>query len=115
MPRFKSKTTYKLNGTLTAMGMPTAFGRSANFNGMRAGESDANPFISLVVHEAFVEVNEEGTEAAAATGVVMRKNSAKPSAPFIPHFRADKPFIYLIRGNKSGSILFLGRMNNPAS
>jgi len=113
MPKFKSETSYSMNKTLKAMGMPTAFTGEANFNGMRKDESNANLFISTVVHKAFVEVNEEGTEAAAATGVVMTKKSARPRTPFIPHFRADKPFIYMIRDNQTGSILFLGRMNNP--
>ena len=64
-------------------------------------------FISAVVHKAFVDVNEEGTEAAAATGVGMQLLSGPPS------FRADHPFIFLIRDIRSGSILFLGRMTNP--
>ena len=76
-------------------------------------KSDARLFISAVVHKAFVEVNEEGTEAAAATGVVISTKSARAEKPLIPHFRADRPFIYMIRDNESGSILFLGRMNNP--
>jgi len=113
MPKFKSETSYTMNEPLKKMGMPTAFKEGkANFNGMRAGESTAELRISKVVHKAFVEVNEEGTEAAAATAVTMIPDSAQ-AIPFIPHFRADKPFIYMIRDNASGSILFLGRMNNP--
>jgi serpin B len=63
-------------------------------------------FISDVIHEAFVELNEEGTEAAAATAVVMSR-----SAPTV--FRANHPFLFLIRDNRTGSILFLGRIENP--
>jgi len=69
-------------------------------------------FISAVIHKAYVDVNEEGTEAAAATGVVMRLTSVEPPPPV---FRADHPFIFLIRENHTGSILFLGRLESPKS
>ena len=69
-------------------------------------------FISAVVHKAYVEVNEEGTEAAAATGVVMKVTSIGVPPPV---FKADHPFIFLIRDNQTGSILFLGRVTNPRS
>ena len=68
-------------------------------------------FISAVIHKAFVDVNEEGTEAAAATAVVMTKGEA--IGPPRPIFRADHPFLFLIRDNRTGSILFLGRVMNP--
>jgi len=64
-----------------------------------------------VVHKAFVDVEETGTEAAAATGVVMMKRAARPAPPVV--FRADHPFLFLIRDNRSGSILFLGRLLRP--
>ena len=71
-------------------------------------------FISEVFHKAFVEVNEEGTEAAAATAVVMQVGSAQwLSEPPVPIFRADHPFVFAIRDRKSGAILFLGRMADP--
>ena len=82
--------------------MVDAFG-GADFSGMFGGRG---PSISAVVHKAFVEVNEKGTEAAAATGAVM-----KSSVP--PRFRADHPFLFLIRDRSTGSILFLGRIMNP--
>jgi serpin B len=70
-------------------------------------------FFSAVIHKAFVDVNEEGTEAAAATGVIMMRSSAvvRPKVP--PVFRADHPFVFLIRDNRNGAILFLGRVNDP--
>jgi serpin B len=69
-------------------------------------------FISAVIHKAYVDVNEEGTEAAAATAVTMRLTSIGPSTrPLV--FRADHPFLFLIRDNQSGSILFIGRVMNP--
>ena len=80
----------------------------ADFSGMDGREN--NLFIGVVVHQAFVEVNEEGTEAAAATAVAMRTLSI-PEPP--PVFRADHPFLFLIRDNNSGSILFIGRVSNP--
>jgi len=92
------------------MGMTDAFSPRADFSGMD-GQRDL--FISAVVHKAFVDVNEEGTEAAAATGVVMRSMAVMRPRP-TPVFRADHPFIFLIRDTRSGSILFLGRMVDPS-
>jgi serpin B len=67
-------------------------------------------FISYVVHKAFVDVNENGTEAAASTAVIMDRLSLPPRA----RFRADHPSVYLIRDNRTSSILFLGRVVNPS-
>ena len=108
-PRFKMTSEFSLAETLSTMGMPDAFSGKADFSGM-TGNRDL--FISAVVHKAYVDVNEEGTEAAAATGVMMKLTSV-PLPP--PVFRADHPFIFLIRDNQTGSILFLGRVVNPAS
>ncbi len=102
-PRYKIEKKCFLADTLSAMGMKDAFSDKADFSGMN-GRRDL--YISNVIHQAFVEVNEEGTEAAAATAVVMMKAIA--SKPVI--FRADHPFMFLIRDNQSGSILFLGRV-----
>ncbi len=68
-------------------------------------------FISAAIHQAFVDVNEEGTEAAAATAVVMRPTAMAPPPPT---FRADHPFVFLIRENETGSILFVGRLADPS-
>jgi serpin B len=108
LPRFKTTAEFSLKDTLVAMGMTDAFdaGR-ADFSGM-TGTKDL--FISRVVHKAFVDVNEEGTEAAAATAVVMER-MAMPEPP--PVFRADHPFLFLIRDTKTGAILFLGRILDP--
>jgi serpin B len=108
LPRFKMTSEFELAGVLSSMGMPDAFCSKADFSGM-TGNRDF--FISAVVHKAYVEVNEEGTEAAAATGVVMKLTSVAPPPPI---FRADHPFVFLIRDNQSGSILFMGRLANPA-
>jgi serpin B len=106
LPRFKTTAEFSLKDTLVAMGMTDAFG-DADFSGM-TGAKDL--FISAVIHKAFVDVNEEGTEAAAATAVVMRPlNGGGPP----PVFRADHPFLFLIRDTKTGSILFLGRILDP--
>ena len=99
---------FELAQVLGAMGMPDAFSSKADFSGM-TGNKDL--FISAVVHKAYVDVNEEGTEAAAATGVAMKLTSVAPPPPV---FRADHPFVFLIRDNHTGSILFLGRTANPA-
>ena len=108
VPKFKMTSQFSLAFVLKSMGMQDAFSSNADFSGIN-GKRDL--FISAVIHKAYVEVNEEGTEAAAATGVVMRLTSIGP-AP-IPVFRADHPFMFLIRDNHSGSILFIGRVANP--
>jgi serpin B len=108
VPKFKTTSQFSLADVLKSMGMKDAFSSDADFSGIN-GKRDL--FISAVIHKAFVEVNEEGTEAAAATGVVMRLTSVGPAA--IPVFRADHPFLFLIRDNLSGSILFIGRVVNP--
>jgi serpin B len=96
------------------MGMPRAFDADkADFSGMTGNHE---LFISAVIHKAFIDVNEKGTEAAAATAVVMRGPTAVPprfQLPPPPVFRADHPFIFLIRDNRSGGILFMGRVTDP--
>lgn len=104
IPKFKFETKYFLKKELQEMGMPTAFTDSADFSGM---DDTRNLHIGFVIHQGFVEVNEEGTEAAAATGVGMELTCAPPS------FRADHPFIFLIQHKESGNILFLGSVMDP--
>ena len=126
LPKFKLETEYTLGDseqprTLQQMGMVRAFAdprdpkQGAQFDGMCASADPSyRLYISKVLHKAFVEVNEKGTEAAAATAVVMSAvRSAPRTTPFIPTFKADRPFIYLIRDKVTGSILFLGRMMEP--
>jgi len=108
LPRFKMTCQFGLNGVLASMGMPEAFSKSADFSGMN-GKKDL--YISAVIHKAFIDVNEEGTEAAAATAVVIRLKSARPRPN--PVFRADHPFIFLLKDNQTGSILFMGRVVEP--
>jgi serpin B len=108
VPKFKMTHRFNMGAVLQGMGMTDAFTRQADFSGM-TGRRDL--FISAVVHQAYVDVNEEGTEAAAATGVTMKVTSIAPGK--VPVFRADHPFLFLIRDTRSGSILFLGRMMNP--
>ncbi len=97
---------------LKDMGMPIAFSGKADFSGM-TGKKDLT--IDNVIDQAFVEVNEEGTEAAAATAVVMKLMATAdgPTGPKIPVFRADHPFTFIIQQNNTGNILFMGRVNNP--
>lgn len=104
LPKFKTTSEFELAAALAEMGMPHAFA-GADFSGM-TGKKDL--FISKVIHKAFVDVNEEGTEAAAATAVVMERGVSRTLL-----FRADHPFVFLIRENKTGSILFIGRIVDP--
>lgn len=106
LPRFKTTMRFVINGELADLGMKDAFNEAADFSGM-TGRRDL--YISLVIHKAFVDVNEEGTEAAAATAVVMSTKSMQRDAMF----RADRPFIFAILDKESGSVLFLGRLMNP--
>lgn len=109
LPKFKIEFPMKLNETLKAMGMQDAFESTADFSGL---DGSKLLFIKAVLHKAFVEVNEEGTEAAAATAVVVKARSMGPP-PAV--FRADHPFVFLIRENLTGNILFLGRLVNPTA
>jgi len=109
LPKFQ--TTYKidLSSTLSQMGMPLAFAPSADFSGM-TGNRDL--CISEVIHQAFINVDEKGTEAAAATAVVGRLTAIRmPDKPKV--FNADHPFIFCIKDNTTGSILFMGKIMKP--
>lgn len=109
LPQFKISHSFKLNETLKTMGMVDAFDeRHANFAGMDG--NDQWLYIAAVLHKAFIDVNEEGTEAAAATAVVMKARSMPMPTPI---FRADHPFIFLIGEKSTGSILLLGRVVHP--
>ena len=105
LPRFKLACKFELSETLKALGMKDAFDEKADFSGISGGRRFS---ISAVIHQAFVDVNEEGTEAAAATAVVgLRAMAIVKEEPPI-EFRADHPFLFLIRDVRSGSILFSG-------
>lgn len=110
LPKFKFETGYDLVPACAALGMKDAFDTAgaADFSGM--GWPKGKLWISQIKHKAFVEVNEEGTEAAAATAVEMSTKSISMD----PVFRADHPFIFIIRENATGSILFMGRMFDPS-
>lgn len=107
LPKFKFEKGYSLNDYLSDMGMPTAFTDSADFSGIDGTRSLS---VSGVIHKAFIDVNEEGTEAAAATGIVMEATSV--GSP-IPVFRADHPFIFIIQEKETGAILFFGKVADP--
>lgn len=110
MPKFKLEYEKKLNDVLKKLGMEEAFAESANFKKMFAKDTPA--MISEVKHKTFVEVNETGTEAAAVTSVgVVATSVMIPQEPF--KMIMDRPFFYLIRDNTTGSILFMGSLNNP--
>jgi serpin B len=105
LPRFTVESSFNLGKTLAAMGMPDAFTPFADFSGIDGGQ---DLYVSFVLHKAWVQVNEAGTEAAAAT--VGGGASTLP-----PFFIADHPFMFLIRDTQTGSVLFLGRLTNPSS
>jgi serpin B len=124
LPKFRLETSYDLEKALKGMGMVRAFKQpgqpgGAEFGGMCASaDPDLQLFVSKVLHKAFVELNEKGTEAAAATAVILDVKEAAPPkkmVPFTPTFRADRPFVFLIRDRQTGSVLFLGRVTNPAT
>ena len=108
MPRFQFDSQFALNDVLSTMGMPLAFTENADFSGM-TGNRDLH--ISDVIHKAFVSVDETGTEAAAATAVVVGTTSVPVGQPV--DFNVDRPFLFVIRDIPTGEILFLGRVMNP--
>ena len=112
IPRFKMTAEYRMEKILSEMGMPLPFSATADFSGM-TGKPDL--FISAVVHKAFVDVTEEGTEAAAVTGVGVAKSAVAVPPKSPPEFHADHPFLFLIRDLRTNSILFMGRVVNPAA
>jgi len=108
-PKFRLETGYTLSQILADMGMPAVFSADADLSGMDGTDM---LFVNEVYHKAFVDVNEEGTEAAAATGVVVSLKGA-PGGDTTPVFRADHPFVFLIVDKDNGTILFAGRVVNP--
>ncbi len=108
-PKFEAKTSYNLTGDLKNLGMPLAFGLQADFRGIT---TQRQLRIDLVLHKAWVKVEEKGTEAAAATAVVMVEKAAPMPVP-LREFKADHPFLYCIQDRETGLILFWGRLSNP--
>ncbi|VVC33666.1 Hypothetical protein CINCED_3A010295 [Cinara cedri] len=112
LPRFKLEQTFDLKNTLSNLGCPKMFSRDANFSNI---VDDTELYVSKVVHKAYVEVDEEGTEAAAATGMIMSLMSGRiPNVKRIISFEADHPFIVTII-TPTNQILFLGRLSKPKS
>lgn len=111
LPKTKMTVSFELSHALGELGMGAAFGDAADFSGIAKPASPEDRLrIAKVVHKAFVDVNEDGTEAAAATGVAMAAGAAAPALPKV--FRADHPFLFLIRDTKSGAVLFMGRQSD---
>ena len=106
LPKFRAESSFELKEVLSAMGMVGAFSDAADFSGLDGRHDLA---LSQVVHKAYIDVSEEGTEAAAATGAVVSLTALAPPVTF----RADHPFLYLIRDTGSGAVLFAGRYSEP--
>ena len=119
LPKFEINPAQSLSlgDTLQALGMPLAFDPGkADFTGIANPPSPADRlYISKVFHKAFVKLDEKGTEAAAATAVVMMREGtmAPPKSP--SEFKADHPFLFVLRHVSSGAILFMGRVSDPAA
>ena len=112
LPTFTMTGALSLNDLLNALGMSLPFSEGqADFSGMNGRTNDL--YIGAAIHKAFVEVNEEGTEAAAATAVVMVTRAVMPRPE--PVFRADRPFVFLIRDRVTGTVLFMGRVSDPVA
>lgn len=113
LPKFKFETSYRLNDYLKELGMVDAFSNNADFSGI---DGTKNLFISSVLHKAFVEVNEEGTEVAAATAVIMDLKAIGPDEP--PEriiFDCNHPFVFTIHHKETGTILFMGTVDDPSA
>ena len=111
LPRFEAKTSYDLEGTLGAMGVTDAFDKNlANLTGI--GETKKGRlYVYKASHDAYVGVDEKGTEAAAVTTVIVEIEEARPSPV---DFVADRPFLFVIHDGETGAILFMGRLSDPA-
>jgi len=109
LPKFEFEAEQDLVEPLKALGMVDAFGAQADLSGIN-GKRDL--FVSAVLHKAFVKVNEAGTEAAAATAVVVGETSVQPNPPVT--LLVDRPFLFVIRDHATGAILFIGRVVKPA-
>ena len=113
LPRFRFDNASNLVDSLEALGMTDAFSDAADFGGMLEGDLDEDLAISDVLHKAFIDLNEQGTEAAAATAVVIGATSA-PMEDEPIELLIDRPFIFAIRDTESGTVLFLGRVLDPS-
>ena len=111
LPKFKVESSFDIGKTIGELGLKRAFTAKADFSKMN-GKRDL--FVSSAVHKAFIEVDEHGTEAAAATAVTVMRTTAMPhETEKVILFRADHPFVFVIRDNASGAILFMGRVTKP--
>ena len=111
LPKFKFTYFSSLNDILKEMGMRNAFTERADFSGINKNKQE-KLMISNILHKAFIDVTETGTEAAAATAVIMALTSAPPSQKPIT-FKANHPFIFIIRDNQTRQIFFIGKLNHP--
>jgi serpin B len=109
LPKWDTESKVQLRDALSELGMPTAFTDAADFSGMT---TEAELAIQDVVHQANITVDEQGTEAAAATAVVIGVTSAPVEEPV--ELTADRPFVFALRDTGTGAILFLGRVVDPA-
>jgi serpin B len=110
LPKYSVESNFELASLLAAMGMPDLFSATADLSGIT---TDDKLFIGKVIHQANMDVDEEGVTAAAVTVVLGGGASGEP----LPHvdFKVDKPFLYFIRDGQSGTILFMGRVNDPTA
>jgi serpin B len=109
LPKFRAESEFSMREALSTMGMPTAFTDKADFSGI---DPKGGLAISAVVHKAFVDVSEQGTEAAAATGLAVHATAMRMPEQTVV-FRADHPFVFLIRDTRTGVVFFIGRLMDP--
>lgn len=115
LPKLKIEADYQLNEALIGLGLGVAFGGGADFSGLIEGAGPGDLVISQVLHKTFLEIDEKGTEAAAATAIIMQRTAA-----IMPHedpieFRADHPFLIALRHKPTGAVVFIGRVENPVA
>ncbi|CAF3676773.1 unnamed protein product [Rotaria sp. Silwood1] len=117
LPKFKMEATFELSDILQQLGMKDAFSNyKPNFTGIASGNNNRDHlYISKVIHKAFIDVNEQGSEAAAATAVIIVSYGSINPPPQPIEFKADRPFLFFIRESRQNIVLFSGRFISPST
>jgi serpin B len=113
LPKVKIEADYNLNDAMAALGLAAAFTPNADFSRLIEGAGPGDLMISQVLHKTFLEIDEKGTEAAAATAIMMERAMIMQPTEEPVEFRADHPFLIALRHKETGAVIFMGRVDEP--